>query len=809
MILKSSKQLMAGTIAAALCVTAVSLNFTPNLSSYATSNQDEQFYIDGYHYEFYNMSNIGECSFEPDNEGGFTASWSGIRECQFDKGMYGSDLPNDPESVVINYDLQFSPLTDNEEVTDGSSRVGVYGWLVPRSARYNIEYAIIDYQCNFDTENYASILELQNIGSYEIDGATYDLYNKKASAADFSFDSSVEKYFSFRRDSSIGSGASVELRSSIDLTKHMEEWKKLGMEQSNIYSAMLDVRAWMSSGTAILNSCDINITEKEREAFSEDGCFYKIAPENNNGIFDMKPLGEGGFEAEWDGRSDVTFRKGRSFADAPFNYNDEDCITADYDIDVSAGDYSSSDSCIDISVHGWLDIEKDGDWKDEFNIVLARKNYYFPSNYNKAQNDENVIELGSFEDNGKTFKLYRSIPKHTYVFSDIAEAPPHARYTYWSVAEDCAADDKEAVKLSGQIDIKKHLEKFMENAAALERVSNVYEISLDMLTKQGDGEAKVNMFNVKLGSEKAAAALRHGRKELTGKMTYYNWNGNEAGDCTITPNENGGFSGKWDDGDDWTKREFKYFSQKLEADSEINVDDFSADYDVDIDMFANGDVKWAFCGVCKSSVSNLQYYVFENYSGNSIVKTSTGVSGSAEDSYLFLQDHTILKKNTAVINGETYDLYYLRYKGGEVGIGGYDIYRCVSVKKNAAVNPYVDGHLSGRIDWAKHIMAWDSIGFPVTDMDSCEFLFETNSHVGEFNLNTCSFNATAKDTLLIGDLNSDGAVDNFDVIACRRALLNPDKSNYDSLAGDMNENGKLDVGDLILLTRFILGVSSA
>ena len=73
MIFKSSKQLMAGTIAAALCVTAVSLDFTPNLSSYATSNQNEQFYIDGYHYEFYNMSNIGECSFEPDNEGGFTA----------------------------------------------------------------------------------------------------------------------------------------------------------------------------------------------------------------------------------------------------------------------------------------------------------------------------------------------------------------------------------------------------------------------------------------------------------------------------------------------------------------------------------------------------------------------------------------------------------------------------------------------------------------------------------------------------------------------------------------------------------------
>lgn len=796
MIFKSSKQLMAGTIAAALCVTAVSLDFTPNLSSYATSNQNEQFYIDGYHYEFYNMSNIGECSFEPDNEGGFTAEWSGIVECQFDKGIYGNELPNDPESVIINYDLEFSPLTDNEEVSDGSSRVGIYGWLVPKSARYNIEYAVIDYQCNFDTENYANILELQNIGSYELDGMTYDLYNKKADPNGVSFDASVEKYFSFRRDSSIGSGASVSLKSSVDITKHMEEWQKLGMEKSNIYSTMLDVRAWMSSGSAKLNSCDINITEREREAFTEDGCFYKTDPAKNGGDYEMKPLGEGGFEAKWDSDSAVTFSKGKSYANAPFNYNDENCIIADYNVELYPVNYGT-DSAMDIGIHGWLDVNAGSDWKDEFNIVLGRKNYYFPSNYKDFPNDENVIELGTLEDNGRTFKLYRSIPLHTYSVSSgvsgIVEAPPHARYTYWSVADNCVVDKVKSPKLSGKINIRKHLEKFMEQASVLERVSSVYELSLDLFTQGGEGSAKVNQFDIHLGSD----------KDEGGKVTFNKCGSATDENSSIEPNGAGGFTCKWSEGD------YKSFSKKLETDGNIDMDSFIVDYDANVNAKSVTGTEWSLCATCKSKQSNLEYYVFEGYGASSVKMNSDGTDVKNVDPYTFLKDHAIIKRNSALINGERYDMFYLRYKGGEGGIGGYDIYRCISIKQNAGQKMGKKCHLSGSIDWSKHIMAWDSAGFPVTSVDSCEVFFETNSPSGDFSLNICGFNTGAESGKVKGDLNGDRSVDNFDVIACRKALLNPDKHLYDTEAGDMNENGVIDIGDLILLTRFILGVSKA
>ena len=116
-------------------------------------------------------------------------------------------------------------------------------------------------------------------------------------------------------------------------------------------------------------------------------------------------------------------------------------------------------------------------------------------------------------------------------------------------------------------------------------------------------------------------------------------------------------------------------------------------------------------------------------------------------------------------------------------------------------------HLNGSIDWSKHVMAWDSAGFPVTSVESCEVFFETNSPSGDFSLNVCGFNTGEDEVSLKGDLNGDRIVDNFDVIACRKALLNPENHPYDTKAGDMNGNGIIDIGDLILLTRFILGVS--
>lgn len=792
MIFKSSKQFMTGTIAAALCVTAVSLNFSPNLSSYATSDQDEQYYIDGYHYEFYNMSQIGECSFEPDYEGGYSASWNGIEKCNFYKGLTFEEVPKSPESVVINYDMDFEPEID-EKSPEGGSRVEAYGCLTPQSMLYNIEYSIVDYQCNFNGKNFAEASEMQSIGSYEVNGLVYDLYCKKAPKNMFSPDAGTVKYLSVRRYNGIGSGACVTLRSSIDVTKHIEEWNKLGMEESAVCSVVLDVNAWKSCGKATLNSCEINIAEKEREAFPEDGYFYNADQKNPVADYEMTSLGGGGFSASWEPLSNTTFKKGKNFNEDPVDFTEEDCIIADYDLSCS----SSGGNACDVAIHGWIDDYAGDMWKDEFNIVLARKNNDFPVNYKKIIDMQNVVELGTVNDNGRIFKLYRSIPLHFQGYGNANEQPPYARYTYWSVVENYDMGTAENAKLTGSVDIRKHLDAYMEAAAKVEKVDYLYEVSLNVSTMNLgtdslSGSAKVNKFDLYVGSDM-------GRNN---KVSFYSWSDAESGAYNMTPNGSGGFTSEWNESDD-----YKSFVKKLETTSNISMEKFSVDYDADLEIEADNDTEWALCASCKSGQSNLEYYVFEAYGENCVVNDNTLP-------YTFLKDHAVLKRNTAIINGEKYDLFYLRYKVGNGGIGGYDIYRCVSIKCDAAVKKGEAIHVSGSVNWAKHIMAWDSVGFPTTAIDRCEVFFETNSPKGSFSLNTCTFNINAKEAPhqlysgVSGDLNMDGAVDAFDIIACRKAIISEDYSGYDVKAGDLNGNDRLDVGDLILLKKFVLGIGN-
>lgn len=63
--------------------------------------------------------------------------------------------------------------------------------------------------------------------------------------------------------------------------------------------------------------------------------------------------------------------------------------------------------------------------------------------------------------------------------------------------------------------------------------------------------------------------------------------------------------------------------------------------------------------------------------------------------------------------------------------------------------------------------------------------------------------------LCFGDVNVDGNVDSFDVLAVRKMLLNNEidyrKLRYEPYYGDMNGDGKLGISDLILIQKLVLG----
>jgi len=65
-------------------------------------------------------------------------------------------------------------------------------------------------------------------------------------------------------------------------------------------------------------------------------------------------------------------------------------------------------------------------------------------------------------------------------------------------------------------------------------------------------------------------------------------------------------------------------------------------------------------------------------------------------------------------------------------------------------------------------------------------------------------------TFVLGDINCDGNVDNFDMIAARRALISSTfSSNISSLAADVDMSGEYNVTDALLIQQFILGKITA
>ena len=58
-----------------------------------------------------------------------------------------------------------------------------------------------------------------------------------------------------------------------------------------------------------------------------------------------------------------------------------------------------------------------------------------------------------------------------------------------------------------------------------------------------------------------------------------------------------------------------------------------------------------------------------------------------------------------------------------------------------------------------------------------------------------------------GDINSDGCIDSFDVIAGRKGIINGFTSIAAKKAADVDTNGTYEINDLVLINKFVLGVN--
>jgi len=202
-----------------------------------TIYENERGSEDGYDYELWKNSTasgkmtIGE-------EGTFSCTWdslSGSSNILFRTGKrFGSPRTHaQVGKITFTYAAKYSP--------NGTSYLSIYGW----TQNPLIEYYIVD---NYYGSNHPGSWGTKK-GSFTIEGeGTYDVYTRPmyqqpAIAGSGRYD--FTQYISVR----------TEKRSSgtISVTKHFEEWQKMGLDMSGtLYEAMMKVEGYGSSGKAVI-----------------------------------------------------------------------------------------------------------------------------------------------------------------------------------------------------------------------------------------------------------------------------------------------------------------------------------------------------------------------------------------------------------------------------------------------------------------------------------------------------------------------------------------------------------------------------
>ncbi|MCL2196849.1 MAG: glycoside hydrolase family 11 protein [Treponema sp.] len=196
---------------------------------------------DGYDYELWKSHNnvFGKMTL---GEGGtFKCEWGGGGNVLFRSGKrYNAANPHTTYgNFSIKYNAKYYPGTS------GISYLSVYGWTRNPLMEY---YIVENYAGNYHPGN-SGVKK----GSFTIDGEgtydvyTRDMYQQPAIAGSGRYD--FIQYISVR--------TSKRTSGTISVTRHFEEWAKLGLDMSGgLYEVMMKVEGYNNNGSA-------EITENE------------------------------------------------------------------------------------------------------------------------------------------------------------------------------------------------------------------------------------------------------------------------------------------------------------------------------------------------------------------------------------------------------------------------------------------------------------------------------------------------------------------------------------------------------------------
>ncbi len=223
----------------------VPASFAFNTVTVNAADQQQTGNKDGYDFELWNQNGQGSVNMEVGSSGAFSCSWSNIENCLFRTGkkLGSTQSWQSYGGISIDYDVDYKP--------EGNSYMCVYGWTEDPTVEYYIVEAWGDWRPPGQTGGK---------GTVSADGKTYDIYTStRVNQPSIHGTETFEQYWSVNQTNPAQVYQMKNLKGTISVSTHFEQWEKAGMKMGKMYEVALNIEGYRSNGSANVKMNNLTI----------------------------------------------------------------------------------------------------------------------------------------------------------------------------------------------------------------------------------------------------------------------------------------------------------------------------------------------------------------------------------------------------------------------------------------------------------------------------------------------------------------------------------------------------------------------
>lgn len=241
------------TAGVCLCGTFICTYRSSSVITAEAADQQELGMSGEYVYETWNQNSVGEYSYENTENNGFVTEWKDIsnylayKSKRFEKDSVDAYRL---EKLTIDYDIDVN--------TNGSIIIGAEGYFTHPTVLFRIVEAWCSWRPPGDS--------VQKIADFSLDGTKYDIY-KSFFNQSFDGGSPIPIYWSVTQRDPLEPETDTNLKGTINAAAHFRAFASAGLELGNLYDVKFSLEAYQCSGSAKLNSLNIESSVSDKELY--------------------------------------------------------------------------------------------------------------------------------------------------------------------------------------------------------------------------------------------------------------------------------------------------------------------------------------------------------------------------------------------------------------------------------------------------------------------------------------------------------------------------------------------------------------